>query len=149
MDLRGLDGARVEVPHGVPILVNFWATWCEPCRREMPALEKLSKLFAPQELTVIGISVDSDTNLAREFILSQKLSFPMLSDGAQSLSQVGLRLTVFPTTYLLRRDRSIADIITGARDWTEAAMLRHIEELLALPVRQANAQYQRTRGVAV
>ena len=116
----------------VPLVVNFWATWCEPCRREMPSLEKLSTFFDPKDLLVIGISVDSDFNLAREFSLRYKLTIPMLSDSDQALSNGILRIPAFPITYLLRRDRTIARIIVGARDWADTGMVSEIEGLLAV-----------------
>lgn len=132
--LPSLDG-KVTPPtayHDVSLVVNFWATWCEPCRREMHSLEKLSTLFYPKDLLVIGISVDSDHNLAHEFSLRYKLTIPMLSDSDQTLSNGTLKILAFPTTYLLRRDRTIASIIVGARDWADAKMIGEIEELLAV-----------------
>lgn len=129
-----LDGrvTPLEAYHDVPIIVNFWATWCEPCRREMPGLEKLSTLFDNKDLLVIGISVDSDHNLAREFSLRYKLTIPMLSDSDQALSIGILRIPAFPITYLLKRDRTIARIVIGAREWAEPKMVDEIEGLLAV-----------------
>jgi len=138
--LPTLDG-HITAPatyRDVPLVVNFWATWCEPCRREMPSLEKLSSLFNPKDLLVIGISVDSDHNLAREFILRYKLTIPMLSDSDQVLSNGLLRIPAFPATYLLRRDRTIARTILGARDWADPKMVDEIEELLAVHRRGYN-----------
>ncbi len=132
--LPTLDG-HITVPatyQNVALVVNFWATWCEPCRREMPSLEKLSTVFYPKDLLVIGISVDSDRNLAREFSLRYKLTIPMLSDSNQALSSGILRIPAFPITYLLRRDRTIARIIVGARDWVDTGMVSEIEGLLAV-----------------
>ena len=113
-------------------MVNFWATWCEPCRREMPGLEKLGSLFNPKDLLVIGISVDSDRNLAREFSLRYKLTIPLLSDSDQALSNGILRASVFPVTYLLRRNRTIAGIIVGARNWAAPETVNEIENLLGV-----------------
>lgn len=98
----------------------------------MPSLEKLSTLFFQKDLLVIGISVDSDHNLAREFSLHYKLTIPMLSDSDQALSNGILRIAAFPVTYLLRRDRTIARVIVGARDWADPVMVDEIEELLAV-----------------
>lgn len=130
--LPSLDGQATSSAayRDIPLVVNFWATWCEPCRREMPSLEKLSTLFYPKDLLVIGISVDSDRNLAREFSLRYKLAIPMLSDSDQALSNGILRISAFPVTYLLKRDRAIARIIVGARDWAGTEMAGEIEKLL-------------------
>jgi len=138
--LPALDG-HMTVPaayENVALVVNFWATWCGPCRHEMPSLEKLGTLFYSKDLLVIGISVDNDRNLAREFSLRYKLTIPMLSDSDQTLSSGILRIPAFPTTYLLKRDHTIARIIVGARDWTGTAMLAEIEELLAVRRMQHN-----------
>lgn len=132
--LPGLDGRKspFSAYANIALIINFWATWCEPCRREMPGLEKLSSLFRPEDLRVIGITVDNDINLAREFSLRHRLTFPMLSDNGQALSSGVLHITGYPTTYLLRRDHSIARIIVGAREWVESKMMDEIEGLLAV-----------------
>lgn len=132
--LPDLDGgaASLAAYPDAALVVNFWATWCEPCRHEMPSLERLSLLFHPKDLLVIGIAVDSDRNLPREFRLRYKLTFPMLSDSDQSLSSGSLRVPAFPITYLLKRDRTIARVIVGARDWADSKMVAEMEELLAV-----------------
>jgi thiol-disulfide isomerase/thioredoxin len=127
-----LDGRAAVFADAAPMVVNFWASWCEPCRREMPSLEKLSTLFPPQELTVVGISVDDDINLAREFSLHYRPTFQMLSDSNQTLSKGVLQIRAFPVSYLLKRDRTIARIVTGAEDWAAPAAVDEIEALLAV-----------------
>jgi thiol-disulfide isomerase/thioredoxin len=129
LDSRGVE---FSFPSGVALLLNFWASWCEPCRREMPSLEKLSGLFSPQDLQIVGITVDSDLNLAREFSLQYKLTFPILSDGNQALSSGILRIPGFPATYLLKRDRVVARIVIGERDWADSKTIEEIEGLLAV-----------------
>ena len=130
-DLDGHAASSAAYPDAA-LVVNFWATWCEPCRHEMPSLEKLSTLFHPKDLRVIGIAVDSDRNLAREFRLRYKLTFPILSDSDQTLASGVLRIPAFPITYLLKRDRTIARIIAGARDWADPKMVGEIEGLLTV-----------------
>lgn len=134
IDLPYLDGHAVPFapPAGVPLIINFWASWCEPCREEMPSLEKLSRIFRPEELLVIGVTVDSDVNLAREFSLRGKLTFPMLSDSGLVLASRKLHIPVFPATFLLQRDRTIARVTVGARDWASPTMVKEIEGLLAV-----------------
>lgn len=132
--LHDLDGRAVPFSaySNVALIVNFWATWCGPCRREMPDLEKLSTLFRTEDLRVIGVAVDNDANLAREFGLRLKLTFPLVSDSKQALSSGALRITGFPTTYLLKRDHSIASIIVGAREWAEPKTIAEIEQQLGV-----------------
>jgi len=117
---------------GSALILNFWATWCEPCRREMPSLQKLGTLFRPDALQVVGIAVDDDVNLVREFVLRYGIGFPVLLDRDQRLAHDVLRLPGFPTTYLVRRDGVIAARVIGDRDWAEEASLREIERLLLL-----------------
>jgi thiol-disulfide isomerase/thioredoxin len=64
--------------HGKPLLVNFWATWCEPCRHEYPMLNELAKQYAPQGLKVVGVSLDDDGDLIlmRRFLARYKPIFP-------------------------------------------------------------------------
>jgi len=132
IDLPYLDGRKepFSAHPDVPLVVNFWASWCEPCRHEMPDLEKLSALFPHGELMVVGITVDSDVNLAREFSLQNRLTFPLLSDKSMALSNGLLRIPAFPMTYLLKRDHTVARIIAGGRDWADPGMVAEIKGLL-------------------
>ncbi len=113
---------------GVALVVNIWASWCPPCVFEMPSLEKLSTLFHPDDLRVIGVSADTDLNLLHEFLLSSRITFPILLDRDNEI----LRVPSYPSTFLLRRDHTIADIIVGERDWADTKMVEEIEELLAV-----------------
>lgn len=132
VELSSLEGTTVSLAafSGTSLILNFWASWCDPCRREMPSLQKLSTLFSPGDLLVVGINVDSDINLAREFILNNRLTFPMLSDKDMKLSNEILRIPGFPMTYLLTRERTIARIVVGARNWVEPQSIEEIESLL-------------------
>lgn len=128
--LPNLDGTRTLFSSyaGVALVVNVWASWCPPCVVEMPSLDKLGKVFDASALRVIGVSVDNDLNLMNEFLLRAQLSFPMLLDSGNAI----LRIPVFPTTFLLRRDHTIARIIAGERDWVSPEMIEEIETLLAV-----------------
>lgn len=128
--LPGLDGrvAPFSVYSGAALVVNIWASWCPPCVVEMPSLEKMGTFFSSRDLRVIGVSVDSDLNLVREFLLRSKLTFPMLLDRGNKI----LRIPIFPSTFLLRRDHTIAQIIVGERDWASQKMVEEVERLLAV-----------------
>ena len=132
--LPDLDGHMTPFPGapGAALLVNFWATWCEPCRREMSGLQQLSARYRPEDLRVVGVTIDDDLNLAKEFRLNHSLTFPQLSDRDQKLSREALHISAIPVTYLLSRDRRIMRVIAGERDWTDAAVLEEIEEVFGL-----------------
>lgn len=132
--LPNLDGRMMPFPGapGAALVVNFWATWCEPCRREMPSLQRLNTHYRPEDLQVIGVTIDDDLNLAREFRLRYNLTFPQFSDRDQTLSREALHISAIPVTYLLTRDRRIARVIAGEHDWNDAAVLDEIEDALGL-----------------
>jgi thiol-disulfide isomerase/thioredoxin len=113
---------------GVALVVNIWASWCGPCVHEMPSLQKLGTLFKPEDLQIIGINVDKDFNLMREFLRQNQLNFPVVLDPANET----LRAPNLPSTFLLRRDHTIAQVFVGDRDWTNPSVISEIEKLLAI-----------------
>src|SRR5256886_16257094 len=84
----------VEKYHGEPLLVTFWATWCEPCRDEYPMLNELAKQYAPQGLKVVGVSLDDDGDLIlmRRFLARDKPGFPNYREkaGGEGLFRPGV-----------------------------------------------------------
>lgn len=129
-----LDGsAASSTDHaGRALVLNLWATWCQPCRAEMPSLQRLADAFAASDLEVIGVSVDEDLNLVREFLLRHAIRFPVYADTRQPAVRSMLAVGVYPTTWLVRRDGRIAEVVTGERDWASADSLARIEALLAV-----------------
>ena len=128
-----LTSLRAEAPtttaalRGDALIINFWATWCGPCRREMPSLERLSRRLAPHRVRVIGVTVDQDLNLAREFVRAHGLTFPNYVDGHEKTLQSALRVRALPETLLVNADGAIAARIAGARDWDGAEGIRLLE----------------------
>ena len=131
-DLEG-DIPSFSIYSRTALVVNVWASWCPPCVIEMPSLQKLGELFHPRDLRVIGVSVDSDLNLVREFLIRTKPSFPILLDQGNKV----LRVPTFPSTFLLRRDHTIAKIVVGEQDWASEKLVEEIERLLF--IRRANS----------
>ena len=113
---------------GVALVVNIWASWCPPCVYEMPSLQKLGTFFQPQDVRIIAVSVDKDINLVREFLLRNRLTFPVLLDHANTI----LRAPNLPSTFLLRRDHSIAKLHVGDRDWADPHVIDEVEKLLGV-----------------
>lgn len=131
--LASLAGDAAVLPQalrGKAVLINFWATWCEPCRKEMPSLEQLHRQIDPARLSVIGVSVDTDLNLAREFLLQHAITFANYTDGAQKLARDPLGIRAFPATFLVAADGTVKAVIIGARDWASAETLQLLERAL-------------------
>ena len=103
------------------LIVNFWATWCTPCRREMPALQRLSETIDKDRFLVIGVSVDEDKYLMQEFLLQQKIHFGNYQDVGQHLTREVLGISSFPETIIISPQGIIIKRITGEQSWNSKA----------------------------
>jgi cytochrome c biogenesis protein CcmG, thiol:disulfide interchange protein DsbE len=133
--LAALGGARAAVgdpaPRGRNVVLNVWATWCEPCRKEMAGLEALSRNAAGRGVEVIGLSVDEDTNLAREYLLRQGVSFANFSDPGGRIAGRLLDVKSLPQTFVIARNGTVVARIAGARDWTGDEIVTVLHDTLA------------------
>ena len=116
-DIEGQLHTRADYAAN-PLLVNFWATWCAPCRTEMPDLEITRQRYAAHGLRVLAFSVDDDVHPVREFQLKMKLGFPLIVDTGRTLSQ-SLNVRTFPTTFLVARNGLIGETLLGPRPWPD------------------------------
>ena len=116
---------------GKVVLLNVWATWCEPCRVEMPSIEKLYHEFGPQGLVVVGVSVDDpgSEDRIRDFVKEYGLTFEILHDPAQQ-TKTNYQVTGFPETFVIGREGTIRKKVIGAADWSSNANRALIRELL-------------------
>jgi thiol-disulfide isomerase/thioredoxin len=131
-ELPSLDSASINVSsRDGPYLLNFWATWCPPCRAEMGGLDRVYTAFGSGGLKVLGISVDDDQFLVREYILKEKLSFPILLDGnGQGAVRKVMRVSVYPTSFLVDKAGYIAEIMVGEQDWDSNSLRQRLERLI-------------------
>jgi cytochrome c biogenesis protein CcmG/thiol:disulfide interchange protein DsbE len=98
------------------VLVNFWASWCAPCRSEAPALETFQRQHAPQGFTVLGINLDDNTDDATAFVRRYGLTYPQLRDGDGSDRRDAYGMTGFPESFLVDPSGKLALIRRGAVD---------------------------------
>jgi peroxiredoxin len=116
---------------GRVVVLNVWATWCEPCRVEMPSLEKLHAEFGPQGLAIVAVSVDDagTEELIRAFVKEYHLTFEVLHDPSQQ-TKASWQITGFPETFVIARDGIIRKKVIGAADWSSEGNRALIRELL-------------------
>jgi peroxiredoxin len=119
---------------GQVVLLNIWATWCAPCRVEMPSIEKLHQALGPQGLKVVAVSIDVDgqENVIRNFAKQLGLTFTILHDPTDKI-QKQYQATAVPETFIIGRDGVIRKKLIGAVDWNSEANRAVIEQLLREP----------------
>ena len=131
--LGTLDGGRASLTdhRDKLVVLNFWATWCQPCVLEMPSLEALWQRYRARGLVVVGVSVDrgSPRSLLEPYVRNLKLTFPILLDPDSKTSN-GWRVTALPATFIVRPGGDVAGMAVGAREWNSAEMQALIERLL-------------------
>ncbi len=131
--LATLDGGRASLAdhRDKLVVLNFWATWCQPCALEMPSLEALWRRYRERGLVVIAVSVDrgSPRNLLEPYVRNLKLTFPILLDPDAKTSE-SWRVTALPATFLIRAGGDATGMAVGAREWDSAEMKVLVERLL-------------------
>ena len=110
--VSNVEGGRIDLAafKGRPVLVNLWATWCGPCRREMPALERLSK--EQSGLTVVAIDQREDPAIVRSYVKRFGVTFAVGIDDSQQLG-TDLHLTGLPSSFFVDRDGVIREAVDG------------------------------------
>lgn len=125
--VRTLDDYKGNV-----VLVNLWATWCQPCRVEIPSIERLYQTYGPRGLKVVAISVDDpgSEKAVRAFAHDMGMTFDVLHDPTGQITQL-YQATGYPETVIVGRDGIIRKKIAAATDWDSEPNRRLIESLLA------------------
>ena len=135
IDLAGKTWRLADL-RGRAVLVNFWATWCPPCRAEMPSLQDMAAIYGPDKIVVLAINFKESRNTAARFAQASALSLPVLLDPDGSIArQWGAR--VFPTTVLIDSTGQPRQRIRGEVEWSSQGAEQLIAPLLppAVPLR--------------
>ena len=129
--LRRLDGPnlRLQEQRGQVVLVNFWATWCGPCRQEMPHLNRLYEKYRPSGFVLLGVNIDDDAKAAADLAARLGLKFPVLLDTDKHVSRL-YDMSAMPATVLIDRDGRARFLHRGYRDGMEQTYEQQIRALL-------------------
>jgi peroxiredoxin len=129
--LRTVDGQnlRLNEQRGRVVLVNFWATWCGPCRQEMPHLNRLYEKYRASGLVLLGVNVDENTRAAVDVAAKLGVTFPVLPDTDKTVSRL-YDLRAMPSTVLIDRDGRVRYLHRGYLAGYEDNYDRQIRELL-------------------
>ncbi len=129
--LRTLGGPnlRLQEQRGRVVLVNFWATWCAPCRQEMPHLSKLYDKYGSSGFVLLGVNVDDDTRNAVDLATKLGLKFPVSLDSDKKVSRL-YDLSAMPSTVLIDREGRVRYVHRGYKDGYEDTYDQQIRGLL-------------------
>ncbi len=129
--LKSMSGEnlRLEEFRGKVVLINFWASWCGPCRQEMPILDGIHKRYEPTGFSVLGVNVESDPKKARKIADRSGLTFPLVLDQDQSVSKA-FDVKAMPYTVLVDRDGKVRYIHAGYKPGDENTYIDRLKALL-------------------
>ena len=115
---------------GQVVLINFWASWCGPCRQEMPILDQLYRSYQAAGFTLLGVNVEPSAGDANKFLKGTPVSFPILYDPKSEVSQL-YQVSGMPSTVILDRDGKIRYVHHGYKPGDENEYLNQIRALTA------------------
>lgn len=130
--LKTLNGESVRLAdlRGQVVMINFWASWCGPCRQEMPLLNKIHDDYHKAGFTLLGINLDEQTSAAKAFLKTTPVTFPVLHDEGGKVADL-YKNTAMPSSYFIDKKGKIAHLHRGYRPGEEQDYRKQIRKLLA------------------
>jgi len=128
--LSNLEGQSISLSdfRGSPVLINFWATWCPPCREEMPFLQQIYEEWLDKKLVLLAVDIGETPDTVESFMQSQNLSFPVLLDTNKDVAP-DYNIRYIPTTFLIDEDGIIQVVKVGAFSST-AEIERNLSKII-------------------
>ena len=127
-DLAGKEH-RLADYRGRVVLVNFWATWCEPCREEMPSIDKLRSSLDGKPFAVLAVNLAEPLSRIEKFAAAVPVGFPLLRDRDGTASKAW-KAKLLPASFLIGRDGRIRYVAYGELDWSSEPVRKRVIELL-------------------
>ena len=129
--LKSMDGKNLKLSEmaGNVVLINFWASWCGPCREEMPLLNQLHKKYEPLGFAVYGVNVEENIDQAKAFLRDFPVDFPVLLDNTNKVSKQ-YEVIAMPTTVMVDRDGRLRYLHQGYQSGDEAIYRKVVKKLV-------------------
>lgn len=129
LTLESLDGERLPVSalRGKLVVLNVWATWCPPCRKELPSLQRLSASLDTQRFAVMGLSLDQDPIPVREYLHDRQVTYPNFLDRGMAVAERVLAMKAYPDTLFIAPDGTFLGRIVGATQWDDPQVVEALE----------------------
>jgi len=130
--LNNLKGEPVSLSQfrGKVVFLNFWASWCPPCREEMPSMERLNEVFGSSDFVMLAVNVEDDgPRSVPEWLKENPYTFPILFDP-QGQEKMRYGVTAIPETFLIDKKGVVVDRFLGAYDWSSVYTLKEIFSLI-------------------
>lgn len=127
-DLEGHEHTLAEFK-GKVVVVNFWATWCDPCRAEMPSMQKMADKFGADKLVVLGVNYQEGAPRIQRFLAQNPVQFTILMDRDGTVTKKWIT-RVFPTSMIIGPDGRVRHVVVGEYEWDGPAMDALITRLL-------------------
>ncbi len=117
--LKDLEGKTHKLSDykGKIVFLNFWATWCPPCRAEMPSMQKIYETWDSKKFVMLAVAVKQNRDVVKNFIEENAYNFPVLLDSDGKVAGM-YRVRGIPTTYLIDKEGNIITRVVGSREWT-------------------------------
>lgn len=129
--LKSRDGKNIRLSdlRGQVVMLNFWASWCGPCRQEMPLLDELYKRYGKAGFVLLGVNVEQDSSLGEKYLKDTPVSFPILWDPSSQVSQA-YHVDAMPSTVMIDRDGNMRYLHRGYKPGYEKQYKKQIKELI-------------------
>ncbi len=137
-NIKNLGGGSASLSdyRGKVVLVNFWATWCGPCKAEMPSMEALYRSHGRDDFEILAVSIDlGDETPVRSFVEDFGFTFPILLDSQFDVNDL-FQVRVVPTSIVIDRNGVVTDRLLGAKDWNDPDAQAFVKELIQRPHEQ-------------
>jgi thiol-disulfide isomerase/thioredoxin len=131
IELQTLDGVPLALTdlRGKVVVVNFWATWCEPCIEEMPSMQRLRETLAGEKFEILAVNFQEGEPRIRGFLKNVPVTFPIVRDTDGGVARVW-KVRIFPSSFVVDADGAVRYRLVGAIDWTAPEVQKTLRALL-------------------